>query len=97
VAGALHFLMILLKKWLELASPVRDKVMQKLEDESVERMEWMAEQINIVEQIKHLLTYPFIADKYIDGKLKIFGWYYIIETGEVYNYNKETGFFEVIE
>ncbi len=85
------------KKWLELAAPVREKVMQKMEDESVERMEWMAEQINIVEQIKHLLTYPFITDKYIEGKLKIFGWYYIIETGEVYNYNKETGFFEVIE
>lgn len=85
------------KKWLELASTVREKVMYKTESENVDRMEWMAEQINVVEQMKHLLTYPFIADKYLEGKLKILGWYYVIETGDVYNYNKETGYFEIIK
>ncbi|HBD95582.1 MAG: carbonic anhydrase [Spirochaetes bacterium GWF1_31_7] len=86
------------QKWLELASPVKEKVLNALNtgENTPETRSWMTEQVNIVEQIKHLLTYPFITDKYIEGKLKILGWYYIIETGEVYNYNKETGCFELI-
>ncbi|GAB6072851.1 hypothetical protein JCM14244_12280 [Venenivibrio stagnispumantis] len=56
----------------------------------------ITEQLNIIEQIKNLLTYPFIRDRYIEGKLKIYGWYYIIETGEIYNYDKETGEFKLI-
>ncbi len=50
--------------------------------------EWMTEQLNIVEQMNHLLSYPYIAEKFEAGELDILGWYYIIETGEVFNYDK---------
>lgn len=33
----------------------------------------------------------------MDNELKIFGWYYIIEIGRIYNYNFESYFFELIE
>jgi carbonic anhydrase len=52
--------------------------------------------MNIVEQIHHLLTYPYIAEKYEKGLLTISGWYYIIETGEIFSYNVAEGFFELI-
>lgn len=86
------------KKWLELALPVKDKILSGISSGEIlsDTKNWMTEQLNIVEQLKHLLSYPFIADRYIEGKLKIIGWYYIIETGEVYNYNKNTGYFELI-
>jgi carbonic anhydrase len=84
------------KKWLELSKLVKDKVLAIVKDDELSVREWMTEQMNIVEQIKHLLTYPFIKEKYFQGKLKIFGWYYIIETGEVFNYNQETSMFELI-
>ncbi|MFA9424036.1 MAG: carbonic anhydrase, partial [Sedimentibacter sp.] len=29
-------------------------------------------------------------EKIIDGKLKISGWHYIIETGEIYIYDKDS-------
>ena len=76
--------------------PIKEKVEEKLARGSQEAKEWLTEQMNIVEQIKHLLSYPFIREKYQAKKLKIYGWYYIIETGEVYNYNQEKGFFELI-
>lgn len=85
------------RKWLELAHPVREKVLMQLPNADGAAREWLAEQTNIVEQMKHLLTYPFIREKYQNGELSIMGWYYIIETGEIYNYNKESGFFELIE
>jgi len=85
------------KKWLELAGPVRKKVMCKFPDGDLAAREWLAEQMNVVEQMKHLLTYPFINEKFVKGELKIMGWYYIIETGEIFNYNKDAGCFELIE
>jgi carbonic anhydrase len=85
------------RKWLELAKPVRDKVLAQLPNAEPAALEWLAEQTNIVEQMKHLLTYPFIRDRFQSGDISIMGWYYIIETGEIYNYNKENGFFELIE
>lgn len=84
------------KKWLELAQNVKSQVLKQIPDENEYAKEWLTEQMNVVEQMKHLLTYPFIAEKYLEGKLNISGWYYIIETGEMLNYNKENGCFELI-
>jgi len=84
------------RKWLELALPVKEKVLKILPDGNHASREWLTEQMNVVEQIRHLLTYPFIAERYVKGLIAISGWYYIIETGEIFNYNAEKGFFELI-
>jgi carbonic anhydrase len=84
------------RKWLELAQPVKEKVLKLLPQGNDASREWLTEQMNVVEQIHHLLTYPFIAEKYEKGLISITGWYYIIETGEIYSYNADKGFFELI-
>lgn len=84
------------RKWMELALPVKEKVSKMLPDGNHASREWLTEQMNVVEQIHHLLTYPFISEKFIKGELSISGWYYIIETGQIYSYNVEKGFFELI-
>lgn len=85
------------KKWLELAQPVREKVMKVLPDPGdLAAREWLTEQMNIVEQLKHLLTYPYIREKFCEGKIKLIGWHYIIETGEIFGYNREKGVFELV-
>jgi len=84
------------RKWLELALPVKEKVLKLLPDGNHASRKWLTEQMNIVEQIHHLLTYPYIAEKYNKGQLTISGWYYIIETGEIFSYNATKGFFELI-
>jgi carbonic anhydrase len=83
-------------KWLELALPVKEKVLKILPDGNHASREWLTEQMNVVEQIHHLLTYPFVVERYKKGLLAISGWYYIIETGEIFNYNADEGFFELI-
>lgn len=69
------------KKWLELLDGVKNEI---LKSENTDEHMWMLEQANIVEQIKNLKTYPFIAKRIKENKIEINGWYYIIETGEVY-------------
>jgi len=81
------------KKWLELSNSVRDKVLSEVPDDKPEVREWMMEQGNVVEQLKHLLSYPYIKERVLSEQLKISGWHYIIETGEIFIYDKESGEF----
>ena len=80
------------KNWLNLIWDLRDKV--NTEDEKLR--EWEIEQLNVVKQLQNLLTYDFVKERVEKGKLKLYGWYYIIESGEVYNYNFDTKEFELI-
>jgi len=84
------------KKWLELAKRVKEKIESENIENDDER-EWRTEQLNIIEQMNHLITYPYIKEKFRENKISIYGWYYIIETGEVYNYDKDSRVFTKIE
>jgi carbonic anhydrase len=84
------------RKWLELMHPVKEKVLVSGIEDETDR-EILTEQLNIVEQMNHLLTYPYILEKYREGKIHILGWYYVIETGEVFNYDIENKVFKKIE
>ncbi len=74
------------QKWLELLEPVKAKV-NALNPQSYSKKIWLCEQINVEYQLENLMTYPFVEEKFDSGELNIYGWYYIIETGEILNYN----------
>ena len=81
------------KKWLEIIDDVKEAV-ESVTDPKLR--EWEIEQLNVIKQLDNLMTYPFVKERVKSGKLNLIGWYYIIETGEVYNYNKEKNEFEII-
>jgi carbonic anhydrase len=83
----------MVKKWLEIIDDVKE-ALKDIEDEKLR--EWEAEQLNVVKQLDNLMTYPFVRERVESGKLKLIGWYYIIESAEVYNYNFKTKEFELI-
>jgi carbonic anhydrase len=76
------------KKWLELAGRVKQKILSEHISDELER-EWKTEQLNVVEQMNHLITYPYIKEKYRNNEIHILGWYYHIESGDVFNYQPE--------
>ncbi len=83
------------RKWLELAKPVKEYVLNNVADgEYIQKK--ITEKFNIIHQMKNLFTYPFIKEKYLNKRINIYGWYYIIGTGEVYNYDKENDCFNLI-
>jgi carbonic anhydrase len=85
------------KRWLELAKRAKveaETIVSECGDPA--DYQWLVEQENIVEQMNHLLTYPFIEERFNNGKLNIYGWYYEIGTGTVYNYNRIEQVFEKI-
>ncbi|RUR06514.1 carbonic anhydrase [Legionella sp. km772] len=54
-------------------------------------------QNNILLQIEHLKTHPAVAKRLAEGKLKIHGWYYEFEKGEIYIYNSKKNTFVSFE
>lgn len=84
------------RHWLELAMPVKEKVMKIVGNTDLAAREWMTEQVNVVEQLDHLLTYPYIRERVKKGTIRLIGWHYMIHTGSIYEYHKETGEFELI-
>lgn len=82
--------------WLEQMAGVKNEVAYRHPNVSPAQREWMTEQMNIVKQMANLLSYPYIERRYERGEINLYGWYYMIATGEVYNFNKETGEFELI-
>lgn len=85
-----------LQKWIELLKPVKQEV-DLLRPKTNAKRIWLTEQINIEVQINNLLTYPFVQKRLEEKKLKIFGWYYIIEAGEIMNYDLQTKQFRAIK
>ena len=85
----------LVKEWLKLGEEIKDRVLAKNLDEA--KREFQTEQLNIVKQLENLLTYPFIEKKVDENKIKLYGWYYVINTGDVFDYNFDKKAFELIE
>jgi carbonic anhydrase len=54
-------------------------------------------QDNILLQIEHLKTHPSVKARLEEGNLQIHGWYYEIETGEVYIYHQQKKIFVSFE
>lgn len=83
------------KKWIDLLDPVKEKVLTLKPKNKIKRM-WLTEQLNIQKQLENLMTYPFVEERFDRGEIRIYGWYYIIPTGEIYNYNMITKEFKLV-
>ena len=78
------------RKWMELAHPVKKIVEEKIAKNKItlEQRSVITEQLNIVEQMGHLLKYSYIKKRVKEGTINVMGLYYNIEKGEIYNYDK---------
>lgn len=87
------------KKWLELAQPVKEIVEEKIAKKKIplEKREEYTEKMNVVLQLRHLMRYPYIRTRVRSGKLTLYGWYYNIEEGRIYNYDKKSRKFVKVE
>lgn len=84
------------RQWLEISAEVPGRVDRLMVGDSDAEREWLTEKVNILVQMRNLLTYPFVRERVDAGRLQVLGWYYIIETGEVFNFNDATKHFEPV-
>lgn len=85
-----------LRDWLKIALPVKETVTANCPGHSSEHCQRIAEEENVLCQLRNIQTYPFVARSLNEGRLHLHGWYYKIETGNIYAYNPDTDIFEKI-
>jgi carbonic anhydrase len=82
--------MPLVYDWLKHAEATRRLVKDNYGTYSGEELLEVAIAENVLTQIENLRTYPIIHSRIYQGKLKIYGWIYHIESGEVLAYDPDT-------
>ena len=83
-------------KWVSIAAPAREKVLNEMPDEPPEKQARACEKESILVSLKNLLTFPWVKERVAQGKLSLHGWYYNIGTGQLKYYNQLTGDYEVL-
>jgi carbonic anhydrase len=82
--------MPLVYEWLRHAEATRRLVKENYGAYQGEELLEIAIAENVLTQIENLKTYPVVHSRLYQGKLKIYGWVYHIETGEVLAYDANT-------
>mmetsp|Transcript_22215 Transcript_22215/g.38141 ORF Transcript_22215/g.38141 Transcript_22215/m.38141 type:complete len:226 (-) Transcript_22215:653-1330(-) len=82
--------------WLKYAAPSANKFLSG----QVLDKEWAVHnqlsQVNVLQQLEHMQTYPIVKERYQDGKLGLHGWWYDIGTGDVYVYDRSNAKFVIL-
>ena len=82
--------MPLVYDWLQHAESTRRLVLENYPHLSGEELIETLVAENVLIQIENLKTYPMVRARIHQGKLRIYGWIYEIETGEVLAYDAQT-------
>jgi len=87
--GKLETQMPLVYDWLKHAEATRRLVTENYTDYKGEELLEITIAENVLTQIANLETYPVVHSRIYQGRLKIYGWIYLIETGEVLAYDPD--------
>jgi carbonic anhydrase len=84
------------RAWCGYAESTRRIVQQKYRTLPPNELARAATEENVLVQMNNLSTHPCIAAKLSSGELNVYGWYYDIGAGQVYQYDQPRGrFFEL--
>ena len=73
--------------WMCLAESARAEVMEEMPHASVEEKERACEQRAILVSLNNLKTFPWISNRVEQRSLKLHGWYFDIEQGQLLGYD----------
>jgi carbonic anhydrase len=54
-------------------------------------------QLNVLQQLEHLKSYPVVADRLAKGTLKLHGWWFDIRFADVYRFSETRGRFVILD
>lgn len=78
----------ILKRWLQFGEDAKQMTLKVAKPGTPEKdLYSIAEQISVIYQLEHILTFPGVKKRVDEGSLVLHGWYYKIETGEVSYYD----------
>jgi carbonic anhydrase len=85
----------ILQRWIRFGEEAKQMTLQVAKaDTPKEGLYQITEQISVIYQLEHLMTYPFIKKLVQEGKLALHGWYFKIEEGQLYYYDPKEYLFK---
>lgn len=86
-----------LSLWLHHARPAAFRLEQEgALDPQLEPHNQLS-QLNVLVQLEHLMSYPFVRERVTAGRLHLSGWWFEIASGGVYVYDRKVRRFELID
>lgn len=80
----------ILQRWLKLGEKAKQMTLLTAKSSTPkEELYTTAGEISVIIQLEHLMTFPFIKNRVKEENLELHGWYFKIETGEIWYYNTE--------
>ena len=80
----------ILKRWIQLGEEAKKLALQSATPStSQEDIYTTAEEISVLVQLQHLLTYPFVKKRVNDKTIELHGWYFDIQSGQLWYYNTQ--------
>jgi carbonic anhydrase len=83
--------------WLQHAQPSYQRYLKQQDKPSHLVAHNLLSQINVMQQIDHLKTYPWIKQAVENNTLKLHGWWFDLATADVHYYSLERGDFVLID
>jgi carbonic anhydrase len=77
--------------WMEIANPARDRALAMTEGDAA-KAQTLCEHEAVKVSLDHLMTFPWIRERVDSGALKLHGWYFGIESGELLRLEKDGKF-----
>lgn len=84
------------KKWLSYSLTAVQVLKEKMSNKDLseaEKLDLLIKE-NVLLQLRHLRTHPYVAAKLATGKIQLHGWVYDIKTGNVDAYDEESTSFK---
>lgn len=89
--------MIHVKTWLKLGEQAKERTLRNHKFTTEEEKYRATERNSIRHQLDNLMTYPEVKKRVENKSLKIHGWYYDIETGNIDYYKKDEDIFRPLK
>ena len=70
------------KHWMDIAAPARDRALMMTEGDA-ETAQTLCEHEAVKVSLEHLMTFPWVRERIESGEMKLHGFYFGIETGEL--------------
>lgn len=86
-----------LKCWLEHGASSLEKMSKEVCLNSTLSLENQISQLNVLQQIEHLKTYPFVLQAIQEKRLRLHGWWFDIAQADVYCFEPDLGKFMLID
>lgn len=82
--------------WVSIAEPALREVSRELSDKEQPLRQRACEQASVLVSLENLLTFPWIWERVMTGRIHLHGWYFDLNRGELLSYLPETGTFEAL-